>query len=99
MAMFAWPSVLSDHPPMLWWLSAGEGWMPLHDAVWINCKKGYNYRKSRGRCQVYGLRGVCLMIVCVCVCYLTWHDYPSLVGGESRGILLLFIILLLLLLL
>ena len=27
----------------------------------------------------------------VCVCYLTWHDYPSLVEGESRRILLLLL--------
>ena len=26
--------------------------------------------------------------MCVCVCYLTGHDYPSLVEGESHGILL-----------
>ena len=25
---------------MLCWLSPGEGLMPLHDAVGINCKKG-----------------------------------------------------------
>ena len=25
-----------------------------------------------------------------CVCYLTRHDYPSLVVGESHGILLFF---------
>ena len=31
--IFAWPCVLSDRPPVLWWLSPGEGW----DAV-INCK-------------------------------------------------------------
>ena len=24
-AIFAWPCVLSDRPPMLWWLSYGEG--------------------------------------------------------------------------
>ena len=24
-AIFAWPCVLSDRPPMLWWLSHGEG--------------------------------------------------------------------------
>ena len=35
-----------------------SGGMPLHDAVGINCKK-------RRRCQVYGLRGACLMTVCV----------------------------------
>ena len=23
--IFAWPCVLSDHPPLLWWLSPGEG--------------------------------------------------------------------------
>ena len=26
-----------------------------------------------------------------CVCYLTYHDYPSLVEGESRGILFYFV--------
>ena len=25
---------------MLWWLSHGEGGMPLNDAVMINCKMG-----------------------------------------------------------
>ena len=24
-AIFAWPCVLSDRPPVLWWLSHGEG--------------------------------------------------------------------------
>ena len=33
--IFAWPCVHSDRPPVLWWLSSGEGW----DAVGINCKK------------------------------------------------------------
>ena len=33
------------------------------------------------------------MYVDNCVCYLTWHDYPSLVEGESHGILKLLIIL------
>ena len=35
-AIFAWPSVISDRPPVLWWLSPGKG----SDAVGINCKKG-----------------------------------------------------------
>ena len=26
MAIFAWPCVLSDRPPVLWWLSPGEKW-------------------------------------------------------------------------
>ena len=25
-AIFAWPCVLSDRPPVLWWLSPGERW-------------------------------------------------------------------------
>ena len=25
-AIFAWPRVLSDRPPVLWCLSPGEGW-------------------------------------------------------------------------
>ena len=25
-AIFAWPCVLSYRPPVLWWLSPGEGW-------------------------------------------------------------------------
>ena len=25
-AIFAWPCVLSDRPPVLWWLSPGEEW-------------------------------------------------------------------------
>ena len=33
---FFWPCVLSDRPPVLWWLSPGEGW----DVVGINCKNG-----------------------------------------------------------
>ena len=32
------------------------------------------------------------MLKIVCVCYLTWHDYPSLVEGESHGILYIIII-------
>ena len=24
--IFAWPCVISDSPPVLWWLSPGEGW-------------------------------------------------------------------------
>ena len=44
-------------------------------------------------CHVYGLRGV-LMIVCMC--YLTRHDYPSLVVGKNHGILLYIIIIILL---
>ena len=34
---FAWHCVLLDSPPVL---SIERGWMPLHDAVGINCKNG-----------------------------------------------------------
>ena len=37
---FTWHCFRSDRPRVLWWLSPGEGWMPLHDAVGINCKYG-----------------------------------------------------------
>ena len=39
-AIIAWPCVLLDCPPVLWWLSPEEGWDVIHDAVEINCKNG-----------------------------------------------------------
>ena len=36
------------------------GGMPLHNAVRINCEKGVTTKN-----QVFGLMGVCFMIVCV----------------------------------
>ena len=45
-ANFPRPCVLSDRPPMLWWLSPGEGG--------INCEMGATTEN-----QVYELRGVC----------------------------------------
>ena len=39
-AIFAWHCVLSDRPPMLWWLSHGEGRDAATYAVGINCEKG-----------------------------------------------------------
>ena len=51
-------------------------------------QKGRNYGKSRRGCQVYGLRGVCSMIVCYltlltllgcgCLCILLLLQYPTL---------------------
>ena len=61
-----------------------RGWMPLHDGVGINCKKGTTFWKSRRRCQIYGLRGECWWL-----CELsdsTW--LPLLSGGRKSGILL-----------
>ena len=45
-AIFALLIVLSDCPPVLWWLSPGEGGMPLHNAVVINCKNGATFENQ-----------------------------------------------------
>ena len=42
MAIFAWPSVLSDHPTCSGGYYLERGGIPLHDAVGINCEKGAN---------------------------------------------------------
>ena len=45
---------------MLRWLSPGEGEMPIHDEVGINCEKGANIENHCSDVKyVYGLRGVC----------------------------------------
>ena len=36
--------------------------VPLHDAFGVNCKNGASTEKHR-KCLIYGLRGVCWMIV------------------------------------
>ena len=33
-AIFAWPCVLSDRTPVLWWLSTGEGWHAVTRCGW-----------------------------------------------------------------
>ena len=50
---------------MLWWLSPGEG----RDAVGINCKTAATTENQGADVKYigYGLRGLCFMIVCVCV--------------------------------
>ena len=87
---FAWPCDLSDRSPVLWWLSPGEGWDAVTWGGWDKLWKGHNCCISKLRCQVYGLRGVWFidwLIYWLCVCYLTWHDYPFLEEGKSPGIL------------
>ena len=42
MALFAWPSVISDHPQCSGGYYQERGEIPLHDAVGINCEKGAN---------------------------------------------------------
>ena len=53
---------------MLWWLSPGQRWDTV---TWCGWDKLW---KSRRRCQLYSIRGVCWWL---CVCYLTWQDCPS----------------------
>ena len=57
--------------------------MPLHGEVGINCERGATTENKSvgGKHMGYGV------YVDDCVCYLTRHDYPSLVVGESLGIL------------
>ena len=59
-AIFAWPCVLSDRPPVLWWLSPGEG----RDAVEINCKRA-QLLKFKAQMSSILAKGCMLMIVCV----------------------------------
>ena len=63
--------------------------MPLHDAVGILCKKGATteYQGADVKYMGYGV----YVDVYVCMCYLTWHHYPSLVEEESHDILLLLL--------
>ena len=75
--IFTWQFLLGTvfFQTVLWWLSHGEGMDAVTWCGWDKLSKGCNYWKSRLRCQVYGLRGVSWWL---CVCYLTWHDYPFL---------------------
>ena len=70
--LIAWPCVLSDRPPVLWWLSPGEGWAAVTWCGWEKLEKGR-------RCLVYELRGVCWWL-CV-LSDLTW--LPLLGGGRK----------------
>ena len=42
-AIFAWHCVLSDCPPVLWWLSPGEGRDAVTWCGWDKQLKGRNY--------------------------------------------------------
>ena len=84
-ATFACPCVLSDRPPMLWWLSPGKGWDAVTWCGWGKLKKGRNYWKSLKE-QV---SSIWANMFDDYVCYLASHDYPSFLERESHGILLL----------
>ena len=49
---------------MLWWLSPGEGGMPLHGAVGINCKKGATMNTKAQMSSIWA-KGCMLMIACM----------------------------------
>ena len=82
---FALPCVLSDRPPMLWWLSHGEE----RDAVtWCGWDKVKRAQLLKIKAQLSSIWAKGCILMTICVFYLTWHEYPSLVEGESHGILL-----------
>ena len=62
--------------------------MQLHDAVGINCKNGAT-AENQGLCLKY--MGYVVSVGLFCRCDLTCNDYPTLVEGESHGILLYYI--------
>ena len=70
---FLLSAALSDRPPVLWWLSHGEGRDAVTWCGWDKLLKGRNYWKSRLRCQVYGL-----MVVSWWLClYVMWLDMTT----------------------
>ena len=75
--------------PLTSWLSHMErSGMPLHDAVnWDKLWKGRNYWKSRGRCQVWGLRGLCLKILCMLS---DFTCLPLLFGGRKSWYIIIY---------
>ena len=83
-AIFAWPSVPSDPLPCSGDYHLERGIIPLQDAVGINCKNGATTENQGAGVKCVGLGAYVGRLY---VCYLTWHDYPSLVEGESQGIL------------
>ena len=60
--------------------------MPLHDAVMIIVKSA---QLLKIKVQMSSTWAKSVFDYCVLVCYLTCHDYPSSVEGESHGILTL----------
>ena len=86
-AIFAWPCVLSACPPVVWWLSSGEGWDDVTWFGWDKLWKELNYWKLRPRCQVYGLRGVWWWL---CLSYLTWH-VPLFGGGRKSWYIFIWV--------
>ena len=82
---------------MLWWLSHGEGWMPLHDAVGINCKKGATTENQDSAVKHMGLTAdiiamrkswyiiIIIMLMIVCVCLLSGLTLLPLLGRVRKS--------------
>ena len=60
-AIIAWPCILSDHPPVLWWLSPGDGW----DVVGVTVKRE-QLLKIKAQVSIIWAKG-CILDECVCV--------------------------------
>ena len=73
---------------MLWWLSHGEG---MDAVTWCCWDKVKRVQLLKIKAQVSSIWAKGCILITVCVFYLTSHDYPSLVLGESHGILLLLL--------
>ena len=67
-AIFAWPCVLSDRPPVLFCYHMERGGMPLHDAAGKNCKKGATAENQGSGVKYMGNGSISMT---VCVFYLT----------------------------
>ena len=61
-AIFAWPCVLSDHLPCSGGYHLERGWIPLHDAVGIDCKR-VQLLKIMAQMSSIWAKGCMLMIV------------------------------------
>ena len=76
LSLFAWLCVLSDHPPVLWWLSPGEQW----DAItWCGYDKLKRVQLLKIKAQVSSIWAKRRILMTGYVFHLTWHEHPSLV--------------------
>ena len=60
--------------------------MPLHDAVWINCKKGTTTDKKAQMSNIWA-KGYMLMIVCV----LSDLTRLPLLGGGLKSLYIIYV--------
>ena len=68
-AILAWLLCLSERPPQLW--NVPPSCHPLHDVVWLNCRKGAAIEnqgtgaKYMAKCLVYIIVPSILLSICV----------------------------------